>query len=180
MVGYSSYNAFNIPSPIIRCILFKSFSINSPPNLFTTYREFISFRNLSLNSLIIMSLIKDYLNKYNIKETEDDISEVLKMKFGKKPDYEKVFNSYKTYILAHSIKHFGKDPKYISASDSIISLYSFINRMMYLKDYTIPKTPLTEYLFGDDDFYEIIAKFDTIEAKLKKERKESLKNVRNR
>lgn len=115
------------------------------------------------------------MRKYNIKEDFPSILELFNMKFGKKHDYLLVFNSYYKYQFAYNIVHFGKDPKYISSSDSLLSLYSFINRGMYKNDYPLPKTPLTEYLFDDADYYNLLDRFNQIDNKLKKQRDENIK-----
>ena len=87
---------------------------------------------------------------------------------------------YNRYLFHLSIEHFGKDPKYISKDDKALGLFGFINTGTYnVVSDKIPKTPLTEYLFGDEDYYDLVDRFNVINNRLEKKRAENLKKLRN-
>ena len=93
--------------------------------------------------------VKNILNIINLREGNTDketINEILKRYFQ--------------YILAHRIENVSRDEKYIAKADKMVNLYDFIFKLMHRRSFPIPKTKLTEALFGDRDFFEMVASFE--------------------
>ena len=83
-------------------------------------------------------------------------------------------DAYKRYVFSYKIKNFDTEEKYIKASNKLINFDSFIFADQHLKSFPMPKTPLTNALFGDRDFFELYDKFLEVDAKIQEKRQQAL------
>ena len=130
--------------------------------------------------MIDVKQINGLLKEYKIQEDGTQIMTIILMK--KKliniDEVRLMFDQYTKYRFAHNVKHFGTEEKYISKDNQLSSFYDFINRAQYKQDFKLPKTTLTEYLFDDKDFYELVARHDTIMKTLQAKRDKNVANYK--
>jgi len=92
---------------------------------------------------------------------------------------DKLLERYNQYQLANRIKNVGKDPKFIGKSDALLSLDDFIFRRMYEHTFPLPEGTFTDAMFGENNFYDLLEEFKTIDAKLKKKQKENVEKYKD-
>ena len=87
---------------------------------------------------------------------------------------EDLFDKYKKYLFHYKIKKFGTADKYIPKTDKAYDFHKWIYAYKYKDEPIFPKTTLTEYLFGDEDYYHMVDRFNEIDKQINKKRHEHL------
>jgi len=82
---------------------------------------------------------------------------------------------YKRYLFHKSLEVFGIEERFISKDKKPDDFGIWAMGYGYKNEYPMPKTTLTKYLFGDQDFYDIVDRFNEIDNNIKKQRAESIK-----
>jgi hypothetical protein len=152
-----------------------------PETLFVLESSFI---NNSLNSLILilmstesLQLINETIIQAGIKTVNPTIIlEKIRSNFNRisHKDVEFVCDKYNSYLFVTNISNFNTENKYISKERRAIAFDDFIFREDYNDEFPMPKTPLTDALFGDRDFFEMHDKFLAIDKEMKDARAKGL------
>lgn len=133
--------------------------------------------------MTILNLIQELLRKYSLAENPDEILDRISYVYDK-PTFSQIreiFNNYNKYSFSLDVKNVGTDPKFIKSKNDKISLFDFINRQWHKREWPLESTPFTEALFGDNDFYDMVNKFNKINKQIKEKcyklQKEKSKNT---
>ena len=101
----------------------------------------------------------------------------LKKSFGidNKDQIKEIIDKYRKYCFFKQIQHFGKDLKYVKSEEKTLSLDMWLASNGHKASLVFPRTPLTEYLFGEHDYYDLVKRANKLKEDLKKQREENIK-----
>ncbi len=124
-----------------------------------------------------LALIKNMILKAGLPcPSEIHVLQRISDKIGNDDDdtVTLVLDRYKRYMLSHRIMNLGTEIKFIAKDNKLMNLDDFVFRRLYNDSFPIPKTPLTEYMFGDRDFFELYDAFLEVDNKIKDSRKKAI------
>ena len=124
-----------------------------------------------------IKLINDIIIKSGVKSPPaNSIIDTIHSKFNESSieTIKRLCAKYDIYILTSNISNFGTETKYISKQNKIIDFDSFIFGDLYSNDFPMPKTNLTNALFGERDFFDLYDKFLEVDEKIQHKRKQAL------
>ena len=91
---------------------------------------------------------------------------------------ENALRKYKIYLVSFNINTFDKEEKYISKADQKISFSQFLFERKHLLETPLPRTKITDYIFGDNNFDDMLNKMNEIDEKMKGYREKNIKKYK--